>query len=233
MLDKPGCEFKFVQQEPGDGSCTVFSFTDEGYELLKDRYHLKEIAFFSNEAVFSTVIAASAQADLLHHLILSRLFDKGVCRLEIDCLVTELVNVVLHLLPGKIPIKELSVNNIRHHLCTIERAKDYLLQHYIEDITLQQLAKHCNVSHFHFTRLFKQFCGYSPFSYLQQVRLTHAETLIRNTDLPMADICFRSGFHRLDYFSTAFAKQYGASPTKYKLGAADRRIIFHVPIPVN
>jgi AraC family transcriptional regulator len=46
--------------------------------------------------------------------------------------------------------------------------------------------------------------------------LQHAERLIRTTDLPVTDVCFQSGFNRLDYFSTAFAKRYNVPPSKYK-----------------
>jgi AraC-like DNA-binding protein len=224
MLEKPGCEFQFVQEEPGEGGCTVFSFTDEGYKYIKERFPLKEIPFFTNQNAFSSVITANAAADFLLYRILNRLQQQGIDRLEIDCLVNDLVEAVIYLLLGHKPLPNLPFSIKRHHHRTIERAKDYLIHHFTQDVTLQELAQYCYVSHFHFTRLFKQFCGYSPFNYLQQIRLTYAETLIRTTDLPIADVCFRSGFKRLDYFSSAFAKQFGTAPTKYRLATDARKI---------
>src|SRR4028118_46755 len=67
MLEKPGCEFRFVQRLPGEGACTVFSFTAQAYDLIQERYPLKETAFFSDPDMFSIIMAASAEADLLHH----------------------------------------------------------------------------------------------------------------------------------------------------------------------
>ena len=78
------------------------------------------------------------------------------------------------------------------------------------------VARNSFVSPFHFSRIFKQFSGYSPYQYLQLVRLKHAETLLKNTDLPITDVCFRSGFSRLDYFSAAFTKKYNIAPSRYK-----------------
>lgn len=226
MLEKPSCEFRFVQPEPGFGGCTVFSFANEAFEMIQEHYPLKENDFFKNPDIFSTVIASNAEADFLHYRILHCLSQDGVSRLEIDCLLDQLLEEVLHKLLGLQKLKEASLSTKRFHLRTIERAKEYLLENFCSDITLRQLANHCYISHFHFTRLFKQFCGYSPFGYLQKIRLKHAENLITTTDLPVADICFRSGFKRLDYFSSAFTKQYGASPTKYKSKAATRFVFF-------
>jgi AraC-like DNA-binding protein len=224
MLEKPGCEFKFIQQMPGDGGCTVFSFTDEGFELLREQYPLRKTPFFSNDSAFSTVITADASADLLHYKILQRVSGQGIDRFEIDCLVAELTEAVVHLLLGQKSHDGLPENTKKHHIGTIERAKEYLLEHFTQEVSLQDLARHCYVSPFHFTRLFKLFYGYSPFSYLQQVRLKQAEMLIRNTELPVADVCFRSGFKRLDYFSSTFAKQYALSPAKYRAKACSRRV---------
>jgi AraC-like DNA-binding protein len=229
MLEKPGCEFRFVQQLPGEGACTVFSFAAEAYHLIQERYSLKETGFFSNPDMFSIIIAASAEADLIHHQILKCLSQGRISSFEVDCLVAELVEVVVSLLVGLKKLQEVPYNTKRIHLQTIERAKEYLIENLSKNITLKELARECYVSQFHFTRLFKDFCGYSPFVYLQKIRLKHAEALITSTELPITDICFRSGFNRLDYFSTAFSKQYGASPTRYKINARPARVFFEKP----
>lgn len=222
MLEKAGCEFEFIQQQPGYGGCTVFSFTDKGYHLLNELYPLEKLPFFSNANAFSIVFSANAGADLLHYRILQRLLEGNAVHLEIDCLAAELTETVMHLLLSQSPAKALSASMKRNHLRTIERAKEYMLHHFSQDITLHDLAAYCYTSHFHFTRLFKQCCGCSPFTYLQQIRLKHAEILIRTTELPVTDICLTSGFNRLDYFSATFNKQYGFSPVKYRLKQAPK-----------
>lgn len=216
LVEKPGCEFTLIQEHAGAGSCTVIRFTEEAYEAIKERFGLKEVSFFSNPNMFAIMLAASPEADYLHYTILKALAGKNYCKLEIDSLVLELVEAVMKTFTGNYIEQMLSESNKRHHLRTIERAKEYLLENFPNDISLQELAQHCYVSPFHFTRLFKQVCTYSPFYFLQQIRLKHAETMLRTTELPIADICFRSGFNRLDYFSTTFAKKYAVPPSKYK-----------------
>lgn len=216
LIEKPGCEFTLTQEHAGAGSCTVIRFTEEAYEAIKDRFGLKEVSFFANDDMFALMLSASPEAEYLHYNILRALASKNFCKLEIDSLMLELVEAVMKTFTGTYLEPALTDGNKRHHLSTIERAKEYLLDNFSNDISLQELAQHCYVSPFHFTRLFKQICSYSPFYFLQQIRLKHAETMIRTTELPIADICFRSGFNRLDYFSTTFAKKYMVPPSKYK-----------------
>lgn len=215
-IEKPGCEYQVIQQHPGAGSCTMFKFTSEGYLALQQGYPLRCSPFFTNPDVFCTIVSASAEADFLHHLIVQQLAEESVNRLQVDCIVTELVHVVMQLLLEKGALNQVPHSTKRLHLKTIERAKEFMLENFNTDISLLELARHCYVSPFHFTRLFKQFCSCSPFSYLHQVRLKHAEILIRTTNMPVTDVCFQSGFNRLDYFSSAFSKLYGMSPKNYK-----------------
>jgi len=216
LIEKPNCEFRLVQQEPGFGACTIFRFTAEGYNEIYERFNLKESNFFSDPDAFSTIVSASPEAEYIHYAILDHLTKSDPSRLLIDSLVMQMVSEVMKSFSDTeiAPIWE--NKNKRYYIRTVERAKEFILDHFTKNISLNELAKHCFVSPFHFSRIFKQFSNYSPYQYLQLVRLKHAETLIRTTDLPIADVCFRSGFNRVDYFSTAFAKKFRASPSKYK-----------------
>lgn len=215
LIEKPGCEFTLTQQAVGHGACSIFRFNDNCYEAIKEQYRLSDCSFFSNENIFSLILKTSPEAEYLHHRILQEVSMPEPSRLEVDRLVMEMVNAVMILLatPSCNSIPE---SHKKHHLITIERAKEYLFENFTNDVSLLELARHCYVSVFHFSRLFKQFTGYSPYQYLRQIRLKHAEQLIRITDLPVTDICFQSGFNRLDYFSTAFTKKYSIAPSRYK-----------------
>ena len=136
--------------------------------------------------------------------------------MEIDQLVMEMIEKVLGCISEYKPDGRIGTKLKRNHLRTIERAKEFITQQFANDISLMDIATYCHISPFHFSRIFKQFSGYSPYQYLQLVRLKHAETLLKNTDLPITDVCFRSGFNRLDYFSAAFTKKYHIAPSRYK-----------------
>jgi len=216
LIEKPNCEFRLVQQEPGFGACTIFRFTEAGFNEITERFELKNSNFFNDPDAYSTIVSASPEAEYIHYFILENLLRNNTSRLLIDSLVMEMVTEVMKHF-SEIAIVPVSDNkNKRHYIQTVERAKEFILDHFTKNISLNELASHCYVSPFHFSRIFKQYSNYSPYQYLQLVRLKHAETLIRTTDLPIADVCFRSGFNRVDYFSTAFAKKFLASPSKYK-----------------
>lgn len=215
LIEKPGCQFNLVQQWPGQGACTIFRFNAIAYENIKEQYRLNDCSFFTNPNIFSLLLKASPEAEYFHHRILQHVQQPAASKLETDQLVMEMLDAVIQLL--MIPSgNALPENHQKHHLVTIERAKEFLFENFHRDISLLELSRHCYVSIFHFSRLFKQFTGYSPYQYLRKIRLQHAARLIRTTDLPITDICFQSGFNRLDYFSTAFAKRYNVTPSKYK-----------------
>jgi AraC-like DNA-binding protein len=79
-----------------------------------------------------------------------------------------------------------------------------------------EIARHSHISVFHFSRLFKQFTSSNPYQFLIDVRLKHAALLLRNTSLPVTQICFESGFNSFEHFILSFSKHYGTSPSKYR-----------------
>ncbi|MFL5740195.1 MAG: helix-turn-helix domain-containing protein [Flavisolibacter sp.] len=103
------------------------------------------------------------------------------------------------------------------HRQSIQLAMLYLQQHFSKDLHIHEMAKQACMSAFHFCRIFKQFTGQAPHQYLLQIRLMHAEKLLRETDLPITDVCYRSGFSRLDYFSYVFSKTHMETPSRYRL----------------
>ncbi|WP_315824489.1 AraC family transcriptional regulator [Paraflavitalea speifideaquila] len=103
-----------------------------------------------------------------------------------------------------------------YHLPTIEQAQDYLLRHFREDISLQQLAQHCHASPFHFSRLFKAVLGVAPHQYLLGIRLHQAKRLLTESQQAVSDIAFECGFNSLEHFATAFRKRYEVSPSSFR-----------------
>ncbi|WP_254086531.1 helix-turn-helix domain-containing protein [Dawidia cretensis] len=50
-------------------------------------------------------------------------------------------------------------------------------------------------------------------------RLKHAEMMLRNTSMPVADAAFASGFNSLEHFTKSFNQQYGLPPAKFRTTA--------------
>ena len=212
VLEKAHFEYTL---RPTVGECSIFNFTTSFYDQLIRDYALDKSFFFGNPNLLSVVLSSSPEIDYLHHQIMKRMENAG--KLEVDSLVMKLVGQLLENITDKVvAVEELPASVRKNHMSTIERAKLYLQDHFTEDISLQEVASHCNVSPFHFGRTFKKFTNYSPHQYLLTIRLKHAELLLRNTTRPILDICFLSGFNSLEHFVTMFKQRYHVSPTQYR-----------------
>src|SRR5881394_3138858 len=96
------------------------------------------------------------------------------------------------------------------------RAKDLADGRYFEPLTVDDLAGAAGLSRAHFSREFRRVFGESPHAYLLTRRLERAAALLRNTDRPIAEICFAVGLKSLGSFTTSFGRAYGVTPAAYR-----------------
>ncbi len=217
LISKPDYEYNVTHQSNMPDECTVLTFKKTFYEQLLDLLPQHATWFFRNGDMQSLLLKVNAETEYLHELCFQAISNGACSKLEADGLVMELLQQVLMCFGDNESKQKISERFKKNHLSTIESAKQYIRENFIKDISLMDLAKHCNVSPFHFSRIFKSFTRYSPYLYLQSVRLKQAELLLK-TNLPVADVAFSSGFNSIDYFSSAFKKKYRLSPTAYRNG---------------
>lgn len=84
------------------------------------------------------------------------------------------------------------------------------------DVQVADIATYARVSESTLRRIFNTELKVSPNRYLQKLRLNHASELLRNTILPVKEIGFKSGFTSPLYFTLAFKKFTGLTPTHYR-----------------
>ena len=211
LVEKPNFNYSLF---PTSGKCTIFNFSNVFYSKLCSEPAIKTNVFFSSPSIISQLLLSNSVIDYLHYKILSG--NSGSCRLEMDDTVFELLYEILNSFTG-ISIQANKKNQYqRYQLPVIERAKEYIHQHFKEDIGLQQIAENCFASPFHFSRLFRKFTLQSPYQYLLNIRLKHSEVLLKTTSSPIAEVAVSSGFSNPDYFATAFKKKYRLIPTDYR-----------------
>jgi AraC-like DNA-binding protein len=211
VIDKPGYEYGL---HPASGSCTIFNFASSFYERYLDEYQLRGIFLFSNENFCSVMMRSTAEVDYLHYQLLRQLPHAG--RLAIDQLALELFGQVVAIATNRDTVVEESELPGGNQLGAVERAKDYLNEHFREDISLQDLSTYSCVSPFHFLRLFKRMTAYTPHQYLLQLRLKHGEILLKNGPAPVTEVAYECGFSSVEYFGTAFKNKYGWSPSQFR-----------------
>src|SRR5580700_8976450 len=92
------------------------------------------------------------------------------------------------------------------------RAKDRMDAASHEDWPVRRLARVSRVSQAHFARSFKQAFGVPPHRYLLTRRIERAMALLRETDLSITDIAFRTGWASLGTFGRTVRDVTGQSP---------------------
>ena len=97
----------------------------------------------------------------------------------------------------------------------VQRMQDYIDNHIMEEITLNQLSKVAGYSQWHSARLSKKLLNKTPFEYIRAIRLSKAAFVLRDEHPRVIDVAFDFVFNSHEGFTKAFSKQFGMSPRKY------------------
>lgn len=100
----------------------------------------------------------------------------------------------------------------------LRQTVQYVDRHYAEKITVAAISAQCGYSSSHFMKRFHDLTGTSFAQYLIHFRLEKAATLLRGSRYTVLEIAARCGFSNAFYFTRAFTRQYGVSPTAYRQG---------------
>lgn len=101
----------------------------------------------------------------------------------------------------------------------VQRGIDYVMSHYGEEVTLDALVESSGYSESHFCHRFKEVTGYTPFAYLNRVRVIKAAELLFTTRDKITQIAGSCGFDNISYFNRVFRKQMGMAPGEYRRAA--------------
>jgi transcriptional regulator GlxA family with amidase domain len=97
------------------------------------------------------------------------------------------------------------------------RAKDRMDAGSHEAWPVRRLARVSGVSQAHFARSFRDAFGVPPHRYLLTCRIERAKALLRETDLPVTEIAFQTGWNSLGTFGRTFRDVTGESPGELRL----------------
>lgn len=107
-----------------------------------------------------------------------------------------------------------SLQPIRGRQTWVQQARDYLEDHYAENVTLEQLASFVHVSPFHLLRVFRDAVGLPPHNYLTQVRVRRARQLLQASLRP-AEVALAVGFTDQSHLTRHFKALVGVTPARY------------------
>jgi AraC-like DNA-binding protein len=96
----------------------------------------------------------------------------------------------------------------------VRRAREYLVAHYDQDVSLSELAQVVALSPFHLARVFSAEVGLPPHAYLESIRIRHAQRLLA-LGQPAVDVALATGFVDQSHFTNRFKRMVGVTPGQF------------------
>lgn len=97
----------------------------------------------------------------------------------------------------------------------VEKASRYIREHYMDTVTLQDVAQYCYVSREHLSRIFKKATGFGFNEYLNEYRLKKAHAMLReNPKRKISEVALSCGFNDSNYFSRKYKKMYNSTASR-------------------
>lgn len=97
----------------------------------------------------------------------------------------------------------------------IEKACEYMEQHFTEHIYLDQICRHAGLSKSTLLRAFTKSKGITPYRYLETIRINEAKKLLAK-GVPPVEAAMRTGFSDQSHFTNYFSQFLGLAPGIYR-----------------
>lgn len=102
------------------------------------------------------------------------------------------------------------------NLARVSTVKNYIDQHYNEDLALSKLSEVVSLVPTSLCHIFKDVTGMKVSDYIIRVRISHAVRMLRTTDKEVKSIAYECGFNTLTNFNRHFKHLMGCTPTELR-----------------
>ena len=99
---------------------------------------------------------------------------------------------------------------------------DYVEANLAGNPSIADLAREANLSPSHFAQAFRETLRMAPHQWLLHRRVENAKSLLRDTDMTIADIAASCGFYDQSHLSRVFTRTQGCSPSHWRRLHKDR-----------
>ena len=113
---------------------------------------------------------------------------------------------------------ERSMSDSRDEVASV---KNYIYQHYAEDLSLETLAEKVYLSSGYLSFIFKKETGMNLNRFIRVVRMEKAKELLCNSNMKVAQVSEQVGIPNVSYFCRSFREYYGSSPESYRKGTGE------------
>jgi AraC-like DNA-binding protein len=164
-------------------------------------------------------VAAGALSDLIAPM-------SGQSALQRLSAFLRMMDIMQH--AGTNDAEQLSVNilapaGIDREGSAMDRVFDHIMDHYREDLLLEDLVAMSGASQATFCRRFLRHTGKTFIAYLNAIRIQEVRRALVESERSITDIAFSSGFNNLSHFHDLFRRTLQCTPRSYRLRHRPRR----------
>lgn len=105
----------------------------------------------------------------------------------------------------------------------INKFQEYMKEHYMENISLEDVANHFMLAPSYCSRLIKESMGSNFTQILQEERMKEAKELLRQTDMHIYEVAVHVGYSDVKYFNRVFKTSVGMTPQQFRRESFGRR----------
>lgn len=127
-----------------------------------------------------------------------------------------LSGIVLHILGAVSSISQSKRYEVGNAAQKIESAKIIMHENVYKEIDPEALAEKLGISYSWFRKVFKEYTGYAPAKYFQELKLRKAKQLLIESSLSIKEICYELNYTSTEHFFSLFKKRTGFTPTEYR-----------------
>lgn len=173
-------------------------YTTSFYAVINEEFFLKNVQKLENfekyDKMFSVLLDCMQIRNFGYNLKAKRIIYDIIYNLSKDLLYNK------------------KITKVNDH---IQDVLKFIHENHMNKITVDDMAKVSGYSKSHFKKVFQNHTHMSPYKYLTNVRLEQAKTMLESKVFSLDEIAEKCGFSNEFYFSNAFKREVGCSPTKF------------------
>jgi AraC-like DNA-binding protein len=124
------------------------------------------------------------------------------------------ISAHIHIILSELSSQSSTTNDYVAEIIT--KAIKFIEQHFIENISVEDIANSVFLSKYHFIRMFKKHTDLTPYAHIIKLRILYAFHLLTNSTHSVELIGEKCGFNSTEHFIRLFRKYTGCSPSQFR-----------------
>ena len=178
-----------------------------------------DILRFSHQSSFSKIFSLCSKTRMVLEALLNHTYTDSLENIYINAQTQMLLLYTLECMVGDKDIDTFQCKFLANEADRekIVRAREVLLQHIGEPITIKELSRKVAINECYLKKGFKELFGTTIFDFYQSQRMEHARYLLYEKGLSVTEVSIMLGYSSISHFSTAFKKHTGLKPCELLL----------------